>query len=342
VLRSGVPGWSKRTHGWNSGQMTNDTASTDTRTTPAFHAVTPAGVCVLCGGTALREMRGFSGFLDLYGHSDARICKCETCSMIFLDPYPNPEQLDKLYSQQYFEIDNHIGFGGKPANVDYAGTAQLRAPKFQATVDLLKRYVPTPARMLDVGAATGEFLSVARKNGYSVAGVEISEFAAEKARQQHGLDVYTGPLDTYKTNSKFDVIHLSHVMEHLVEPHTSISQMDALLAEDGVIYIEVPFSWNWADQLHFRRGHKYDFSVFSVHHRSHFRPDTLKAFFAFHGFDCPHLTLTPPHRYPTNNFTTRAKHAVWQGLSLVGQGLVIEAIFSRSRDRKKHNGARGS
>ena len=285
--------------------------------------------CILCGSNRLEAEADFSRFLDLPGNSPARVRRCSECSMLFLAPYPDADQLEKFYSESYFKVDNAAGMTGDGQQVAYEDVARLRMDKFQATVKLLRQFVAPPARLLDVGAASGEFLDMARRSGYEVSGLELSEFAANKAREQFGLDVFTGLLEDYPENSVFDVVHLSHVMEHLVDPHASIAKMDRLLSPDGVIYIEVPFQWNWVERVHFMKGERQRFSAFSVHHRSFFRPDTLRSFFKRHGFECKHLTLTPPHRYPVPTLASRAKRAMWRGLSMVGQGLLIEAVFAR-------------
>jgi hypothetical protein len=101
--------------------------------------------------------------------------------------------------------------------------------------------------------------------------------------------------------------------------------------------VEVPFQWNWAERLHHLAGRRQPFNIFSVHHRLFFRPATLRALFKRHGFDCVHLSLMPPRRYPVGTWNQRAKWLAWRSLSLVGQGLFIEAVFAangkgRSRD----------
>jgi len=296
---------------------------------PADISAAP-GRCILCGGRGLQEEESFSKFLDLPGNSEARVHRCSGCRMLFLDPYPDAEQLEQLYSESYFKVDNAAGLKSDGKGVDYDDVVRLRMTKFQATVDLLQRFVPAPARLLDVGAATGEFLDVSRSAGYAVAGIELSDFAAQKARARYGLDVFVGALDAYPENARFDVIHLSHVLEHLVDPHRSIEKLSRLLSDRGVIYIEVPFQWNWVEQMHFLKGDRQRFSAFSVHHRSFFRPDTLQSFFSQHGFERKHSSLTPLHRYPVPNLSARAKRTLWRGLSTVGQGLLIEAVFARS------------
>jgi 2-polyprenyl-3-methyl-5-hydroxy-6-metoxy-1,4-benzoquinol methylase len=197
--------------------------------------------------------------------------------------------------------------------------------------------VRSPANLLDVGAATGEFLSIAREAGYRVAGLELSRFAAEQAREKFGLDLYVGPLDTFETGTPYDIIHLSHVLEHVPEPHTAVAKLDDILSERGVVYVEVPYQWNWAEQLHYFRGRRQEFNAFSMHHRLFFRPRTLTSLFTQHGFACRHLSLMPPNRYPLGSFTAWCKRTAWKGLAVLGQGLFIEAIFSRGGRKSRRD-----
>ncbi|MEP6835791.1 MAG: class I SAM-dependent methyltransferase [Gemmatimonas sp.] len=285
--------------------------------------------CTLCGSTELKEVPLYSTYLNLWGNTDARIRRCKKCDMIFLEPYP-VAQLDKMYAENYFVLDDlHGGAADGGTPLAYADLAAGRVPKFQSTIDLLKQYVPAPARLMDVGAATGEFADIARRGGYDVSGIELSDYASKQAHDRFGFDFFVGPLEAYPNVAPFDIIHLSHVLEHFVDVHASLDKMNSMLSANGVIYIEVPFAWNLSERVHARLGRVIPFSVWSVHHRSMFRPKTLRAFFAKHGFRCRHMTLTPPNRYPSNSLADRAKNLAWDGLELFGQGLLIEAVFSR-------------
>lgn len=285
--------------------------------------------CTLCGSAELIDVPRYSTYLDLWNNTEARVQRCTKCTMIFLEPYPL-DQLEKMYAENYFVPEEpNSGSTSAGAPLSYADMALARMPKFEATIDLLKKYAPTPARLLDVGAATGEFADIARRSGYHVSGIELSSYAAKQAHEKFGFDFFVGPLEAYVDSTSFDVIHLSHVLEHLVDVHASIAKMSSMLSNKGVIYIEVPFGWNLSEQIHARLGRVVPFSVWSVHHRSMFQPKTLRAFFAKHGFKCRHLTLTPPRRYPSDSIADRAKGLVWDGLEIFGQGLLIEAVFSR-------------
>lgn len=320
--------------------------STPTMTSPDHHAVPgsepvdsmPRGACVLCGSRATTEQRGFSEYLGLPGHADARVRRCRACRMLFLDPYPDAAELEQLYSEAYFTGESGGALGLPGSHAEYADFARQRLGKFSATLELLSQLVPPPARLLDVGAATGEFLDLARRAGYEVAGIELSRFAAEQARARFGLDLFVGPLEAFAGGPAFDAIHLSHVLEHLTDPHRAIQRLRGLLSARGVVYVEVPFQWNVAERLHHFAGRRQPFNVFSVHHRLFFRPVTLRAMFVQHGFVCRHLTLTPPCRYPVETWRERAKWAVWRGLSLLGQGLFIEAVFSLDGKNRPQGG----
>lgn len=273
--------------------------------------------------------KAFSEFLNLPSHSDSLVRRCRSCRMRFLEPYPNAGRLEQLYSEAYFTGGNDGECALPGSQVDYAVCAGLRMAKFGSTVRLLRRYIPPPAELLDVGAATGEFLDLARASGYRVAGVELSSFAAAKARGNYGLDIFTGALDEFVAPRLFEIVHLSHVLEHLVDPNRSVDQLASLLSPEGFIYVEVPFQWNLAERARFLFGHRQQFTVLSVHHRSFFRPNTLRSLFGRHGFSCRHLTIRPPYRYPITTLAHRVKWAAWQGISVAGQGQFIEAIFSR-------------
>jgi SAM-dependent methyltransferase len=258
--------------------------------------------------------------------------------LLFLDPYPGPDELTQLYSESYFTGQESGALGLPGSDTDYTDFARQRLSKFSATVELLRRFAPVPGRLLDIGAATGDFLSIARAVGYDVAGIELSSFAAEEARRRFGIDLFVGPLDRFTAVQPFNAIHLSHVLEHLPDPHRAVRQLRDLLAPGGIVYVEVPFQWNWAERLHYLVGRRQPFSVFSVHHRLFFRPATLRTLFERYGLTCRHMTLTPPHRYPVETWGARLKWVAWRGLALMGQGLFIEAVFTPSRRNRTDRG----
>lgn len=95
--------------------------------------------------------------------------------------------------------------------------------------------------MLEIGCATGIFLDVARRKGWQVAGVEISDFAGQYAREKLGLEVFIGQLeDSYFPPESFDVICMFHLLEHIPSPKKFCQIVHRLLKPDGLVVIEIP------------------------------------------------------------------------------------------------------
>ena len=103
-------------------------------------------------------------------------------------------------------------------------------------------------KLLDVGAGTGDFLVIAKENGWSVHGVEPNSKANAKASEK-GLELKT-TLEDF-ANQKFDVITLWHVLEHLPNLTDQVTRLSNLLTEDGTLIIAVP-NFKSFDALHYK------------------------------------------------------------------------------------------
>ena len=103
-------------------------------------------------------------------------------------------------------------------------------------------------KLLDVGAGTGDFLVIAKENGWSVHGAEPNSKANAKASEK-GLELKT-TLEDF-ANQKFDVITLWHVLEHIPNLTDQVTRLSNLLTEDGIVIIAVP-NFKSFDALHYK------------------------------------------------------------------------------------------
>lgn len=92
---------------------------------------------------------------------------------------------------------------------------------------------------MDVGCGTGEFLELARENGFSPYGIEPSETAYLIARRKN--PVIRGELKelNFKENM-FDVVTLWSVLEHVPDPQAFLHQIHALLKPQGLLALRIP------------------------------------------------------------------------------------------------------
>ena len=183
---------------------------------------------MLCGGsTALLydDCTDFEYFMTAPGD----LYRCVRCGLVAMEPMPTREELPGLYPTEYHsftESQNPI-----------AGFLLRRYQRRQA--ELCRKHLPPGGRFLEIGCATGDVLVELRDDYPVVQGVELSEEAAAVARRR-GLDVFCGTLEEFETDQQYDLIFMSQVIEHVLDPVATVRRIAAMLAPGGVLYLETP------------------------------------------------------------------------------------------------------
>ncbi|MCI2424435.1 class I SAM-dependent methyltransferase [Candidatus Acetothermia bacterium] len=98
-----------------------------------------------------------------------------------------------------------------------------------------------PGKLLDVGCGNGRFLVRMQELGWEVTGVEPDGEAAKVALERFGLSVHEGALEEVAfPDDTFDAITMSHVVEHLPDPISTISECRRILKKGGRLVVTVP------------------------------------------------------------------------------------------------------
>jgi 2-polyprenyl-3-methyl-5-hydroxy-6-metoxy-1,4-benzoquinol methylase len=178
---------------------------------------------------------------------------CPNCSFVFSNPYIPEKEITAFYSQL--------------EDKEYSSEAEGRSRNFTTILKHLKRLQPVMENkntLLDVGAASGIFLDLARKQGYDTAGIEPSEYLVKEAEETYGLQLFKGTIEDYLNlypQNTFSVITLLDIIEHVVEPDTLMKRVDSLLADGGILVIVTPDINSFAARLlgirwwHYRIAH---------------------------------------------------------------------------------------
>lgn len=131
-------------------------------------------------------------------------------------------------------------------------------------------------RVLDVGCAAGSLLNEFKSGQWETYGIEPTAGFASHARSL-GHQIQVGYLDESTfPGVQFDLITASHVLEHIHDPETFLTNVRSRLKEDGYLFVEVP------DILR-PYGHIW-FLFFSVNHVYHFNSFTLQGLLRNAGF----------------------------------------------------------
>lgn len=291
-------------------------------------------ICILCASKEFNEIPLYSTILDLAGNVISRVVRCHVCNGLFLYPYVSNDFLNDMYGKAYFSGED----GNYNGSFDIAGSGDnheeifelSRIEKFKHTIGELINIKPDSKNILDVGAATGQFLVLAEEAGLSISGVEYSDYAVSEAKTKHGFDLFCGDILDYEPLDKFDLIHLNHVFEHVVSPPSVAKKLGQLISPGGLVYIEVPFQFNFIEYVKskvFNINKK--FNIHSIHHTVFYRPSTLNMVMSDAGFDVIKLELFHWRRYPTDTVYKKLKAIFWMVSALLGQGNYIEAIYKK-------------
>jgi len=222
---------------------------------------------------------------------------------------PQPEDLGR-----YYESENYICHtDAKKSFVDKIYHI-VKGYNLKSKLALIDTYVTGDKTLLDVGAGTGGFLAVAKKQGWEIYGVEPSELAKRKAAEKD-IELY-GDLDSLP-QKKFEVITLWHVLEHLPDLDKQISSLVGLLSDSGTLIVAVPNFKSYDANYYKNYWAAYDVP----RHLWHFSRNSVRNIFAVHGmkviktkpmiFDAFYVSLLS-ERYKSGkqNFVK----AFWSGL----------------------------
>ncbi len=226
--------------------------------------------CVVCGS------KEHSFFTRKNGCS---LYRCVSCRLLFVQPLPADSAA--VYSDDYFS-GARKGFG----YVDYDADKEPMIPVFKKYLAMIDVFLPERGRILDVGAATGFFLTLAQKAGWQVEGVELSRYAVEIGRRK-GLSMHEGTLsDLVSPPESFRAITMFDLIEHLLDPAREISLAHRLLEKGGVLVVNTPDAGSLWARLFGRRWHL----IVPPEHLHYFSRKNLTLLLSQSGFEVVHTT----------------------------------------------------
>jgi SAM-dependent methyltransferase len=123
-----------------------------------------------------------------------------------------------------------------------AGLYPLRRSNFRTILALIQALRPNARdeSLLDVGAAHGWFVELAKPAFQRVAGIEPDEHIAQLARRR-GVDLSTGFFpQVLDKEARFHVIVFNDVFEHIPDPTNTLAAVREHLAEDGIVVLNLP------------------------------------------------------------------------------------------------------
>lgn len=207
--------------------------------TSALTAPAAAVDCPVCRG-ALTLWRTKA---TAYGRF--RIDRCRGCGFAFVNPKPSVDYLVSFYQHG---SDGHEGaaaptLAGVLAAERAFPNSTVDARRLMDGVGRVLRPAPPGSRpsLLDVGAGYGFFSREAADRGFDVTALELDEKSRAVFRDLLGFDAVPVFFEAYEPQGRtFDVIVMSHVLEHVIDPARWIARARGLLRDGGVLALALP------------------------------------------------------------------------------------------------------
>jgi SAM-dependent methyltransferase len=188
--------------------------------------------CPVCKGTTLGRVFS-TGDRYQFKPGTFTLDRCRDCEHVFQNPRLSLEGLDFYYRDFYDglgeeKLEGLFGFHANP----YLARAKIVAG------------TTTPSRWLDVGAGHGHFCCVAREVWPEARfdGLDLSESIDDAVRRRWVDRGYRGlfPDVAPTITEKYDVVSMSHYLEHTRDPAAEIEAARKVLPAGGLLMIEVP------------------------------------------------------------------------------------------------------
>lgn len=217
--------------------------------------------CLFCGSSeCVVEADQVEDFFFKSDRGTFTYLRCQNCRSLWLRSRPTGERLVKAYANYYthsapMDARTPSGlrglirsaytktrFAASASLVDRMIVAGLKLlGRDNSTIDEQYRFAPrAPAKILDYGCGSGEYLLRMQPFGHELYGAEYDpEVLSELGKRGIVVeDVATIAEDRWDRD--FDFITLSHVLEHVPDPLALLQRLGRWLKPGGTLFIEVP------------------------------------------------------------------------------------------------------
>lgn len=201
-------------------------------------AVDPAP-CRLCGATTFQFCLNAPDFDT--GQASFTLCECRSCGLVRIEPLLTEAELSRFYPSVYYGAGQEKFVG--PIERLTRWLARQQAHRLLQSLNEGRQPVG-PIRILDIGCGRGSLLRAFAQMGGECHGVERADFP--DIEPDAGFVLHRQPLaDLAFPDGHFDIVVLWHVLEHLADPGTVLTEIHRLLRPSGLLACAVPNFSSW-------------------------------------------------------------------------------------------------
>jgi 2-polyprenyl-3-methyl-5-hydroxy-6-metoxy-1,4-benzoquinol methylase len=171
--------------------------------------------------------------------------------VVWLDPKPTPEDLKAMYQD----------------GIQFAGDVYTSPDRVRLVLEYLsgcilhRRLLPDRgSAVLEVGAGLS-WMSRAAKHANPAVHTVAQDVTREAVAHCTWVDQYfVGEMADFPSTEKFDLISLTHVIEHLLDPRAMLTLLYQRLKPNGAIFVTAPYrpiGWKTGDGVDAWKSYNY-------------------------------------------------------------------------------------
>lgn len=203
------------------------------------------------------------------------VVQCGNCGMIRNAQFFDPISLTEFYQKDYHELT----LGNATADSIFFNNQKTFGYRYldyyQKTIGSIEG-----KRVLEYGCASGGILAPLMEHGAICEGCDYNRDYLNFGLGQ-GMPLYS--VEELDRTKKYDLIILSHILEHLENPVVFLRDVSSMLAGGGAIIAEIPNIWlapfNYSSLRHY----------LTLAHFWHFTSETFRNLFLLAGFEVIYL-----------------------------------------------------
>ena len=252
---------------------------------------------------------------------DYKISWCDRCDYGMTENRPSKEEVAGFYALDNYYTHNNNSTQGNGNSLSFLDRLRIHLSyrldggedlNPNEVTSLLKAERPT---ICEIGCGNGNNLTKFLAEGYAVFGVEPDPSAREMARKI-APNIFAGTAEELPpaiTDRKYDIVLMSHVLEHCLDINTVMSNVKGILKDGGVYIVEIPNcnslgfrtykgEWPWSD---------------IPRHLNFFTRSSLDKILKKHGFAVELVKYSGFCRQFSNNWLSNERE-IWTAFSQYG------------------------
>ncbi len=231
--------------------------------------------CPVCSGSVgdVLHHQQFADYDKSPLPTEYDVVACVSCGFVYADTAATQSEYD-LYYREFSKYEDE--------NISSGVGQDWELERFATTANDIESLVADrKAEVLDLGCAHGGLLDELSQRGYlNLSGMDHAASCVANINRK-GFKGYLGGITDIprKTKMNFDVVIMSHVLEHLYDLKSAISNCRLLLKDGGILYVETPDATKYPEYT------IVPYYFFDCEHINHFSIFSLRSLIQPYGFD---------------------------------------------------------